>query len=73
MTKRKHQARIELRKAADELVAEMHAGKWDHVPNLRSRPMESLTELFDELESRCPGHSREEYKETFLRSHWEFR
>jgi len=73
MTKKKHLARVKLREAADDLVAEMLQGKWEHVPDLRSRPMENLTELFDELEKRCPGHSRDEYKDTFLRSHWEYR
>lgn len=73
MTKKKHLGRVKLRKAADELVAEMLHGKWDHISDLNSRPMENLTELFEELEQRCPGHSVEEYKEIFLRSHWENR
>ena len=73
MTNSRKLARIELRKVADVLVEEMSQGKWDHVPNLRTRPMEELFELFTELESRCPGHSRIEYVETFLRSHWENR
>lgn len=73
MTRKGHKTRVELRSAADALVAEVHGGAWDHVPVLRSRPMEDLTELFDELEKRCPGHSRDEYRDVFLRSHWENR
>jgi hypothetical protein len=73
MSKKKHQARIKLRKAADDLVVEMFQGKWEHLPNFTTRPMDELTELFDELEKRCPDHKREEYKEIFLRSYWENR
>ena len=73
MTKKKHSVRIQLREAADELVGEMLQGKWDHVKNLKTRPIDQLVELFEELEIRCPGHSKEEYKETFRRSHWENR
>jgi hypothetical protein len=73
MSKKKSQARIKLRKAADDLVVEMFQGKWEHLPNFTTRPMDELTELFDELEKRCPDHKREEYKEIFLRSYWENR
>ena len=73
MTKKKHQAQEELRKAADTLVNEMLQGKWDHIPDLKYRPMENLNELFEELKKRCPGHSLSDYKEIFLRSHWENR
>jgi hypothetical protein len=73
MTKKRHQSRILLRKAADDLVVEMFQGKWDHLPNFKSRPMNELTELFDELEKRCSGHKSEVYKNIFLRSYWENR
>lgn|GEM_PF-1871782 len=73
MTKKRNLARAELRKAADILIKEMNLGKWDHVINLRIRSVEELSELIDELESRCPGHTRDEYVETFLRSNWENR
>ena len=72
MTKNKQMARVQLREAADKLVQEWLAGKWDHL-NLQSRPVSELTELFDELEKRCSGHLKEEYRETFRRSHWENR
>jgi hypothetical protein len=73
MGKKKHQARINLRKAADEMVVEVFQGKWDHLSNFTTRPVDELTELFDELEKRCPNHKRAEYKETFLRSYLENR
>jgi len=72
MSKKKKEARIQLRKTADIIVQEWATGKWDHL-NLKSRPVSEYTELFDELEKRCPGHSKEEYRETFRRSHWENR
>ena len=72
MTKKKQEARDQLREAADTLVQEWLTGKWDHL-DLKSRPVSELTELFEELGKRCSGHSKEEYREAFRRSHWENR
>ena len=69
MTKKKHKAREELKKAADELVNEMWEGRWDHIKDLETRPLSELIELFEELEKRCPGHSHTEYQEAFARSY----
>tara|TARA_R110000868_G_scaffold411322_1_gene703130 strand:- start:4625 stop:4846 length:222 start_codon:yes stop_codon:yes gene_type:complete len=69
VTKQKHEARVALAKAADELVNEVSEGKWDHVPELNSSPIEDLNELFEELERRCPGHGLEEYRDAYARSY----
>ena len=66
MTKKKHQARVALRKAADELVNEVWEGKWNHIHDLNTRP---ISMLFEELEKRCPGHSIEEYQDAYARSY----
>ena len=69
MTRKKHEAREALREAADELVAELWEGKWNHIPEISSRPISDLDELFNELERRAPGHSRSEYADAFSRSY----
>jgi hypothetical protein len=67
MTKKKHLARLALAAAADGLIDELHAGKWDHV-SARFKPIPNCTELIDELERRCPGHSREDRIDALARS-----
>ena len=70
MGKKRQQTRLALRETAAALAIEFHRGDWDHLPDLKNRPMGKLTELFDELEKRCPGHSRDRYSETFQRALW---
>jgi len=60
--------RAELGEAADLLIQEMNEGKWDHITNLKSTPIEEIKELNDELEKRCPGYEKEKYGEAIARS-----
>lgn len=59
MTKRKHEARIRLRDASNALSEEVWQGKWDQLPEIRTKPKGDCTEILEELERRCPGHSLE--------------
>jgi hypothetical protein len=66
VTKKKHEARVALANASDSLVKEI----WDtNMWNWRDAPIGNCPEgIVDELERRCPGHSREAYQEAFARS-----
>lgn len=68
MTKRKHDARIRLRDASNALSEEVWEGKWDHLPEIRTKQIGECTEILKELERRCPGHSLEEYRDAYSRS-----
>ena len=67
MTKKKHAARVALQAAARALSDEVWEGRWDHIASLKTRPIAELEEIFDELERRCPGHTRQEYQDAFAR------
>ena len=68
MTKKKHEARLRLRDAAGTLSEEVWEGKWDHLREIRTKPIGKCTEILKELERRCPGHSLEEYRDAYSRS-----
>ncbi|QDU25781.1 hypothetical protein ETAA8_08520 [Anatilimnocola aggregata] len=70
MTKKKRLARLDLASKAERLADEVVAGKWDHIPELKSAPIGSQFALARELERRCPGHTIEVYLEAFGRAWW---
>lgn len=69
MTRKKHEARMALATAANDLVREVWERKWDHISDLNNRPIGDLNELFEELERRCPGHGLDEYRDAYARSY----
>jgi hypothetical protein len=52
----------DLRTAAYHLAEEIWENKWDHVTDLRSKPVGACVDIINELRRRCPGHTLEEYK-----------
>jgi hypothetical protein len=69
MTRDKHQARQALAAASSALNYEVLSGEWDHI-HARTPLYDPNAKLLDELERRCPGHTREEYGEALVRSLW---
>jgi hypothetical protein len=65
---RREEFRGALGLAADTLCEEIRARKWDHLPELLTRPVASCEVILDELERRCPGRSQKEYREAISRS-----
>jgi hypothetical protein len=53
-----------LEAAAYELAGEVWDGKWDHVPEVKTRPIDEWTAIPAELERRCPGYSTDQYVRT---------
>ena len=68
MTRKKHQARVRLREASNVLSEEVWGGKWDHLLEIRKKPIGECREILKELERRCPGHTLEEYRDAYCRS-----
>jgi hypothetical protein len=68
LTKNKHASREALRVAANSISEEVWEGKWNHVEGLRTAPIWQWSAVLDELERRCPGHTREEYLDAYSRS-----
>jgi hypothetical protein len=50
------------------LSEEVWDGKWDHLPEIRKKPIGECIEILQELERRCPDHSPEEYRDAYCRS-----
>jgi len=70
MTKRRQDSRNALPRAADEISREVWVGKWDHIPNLNKKLISEWTEILEELERRCPGHTKEMYEDALARSYF---
>jgi hypothetical protein len=65
---RREGIRASLGLASDALVQEVSQGRWSHIPNLGSTPIEEWKDILDELAKRCPGHPSEEYTTALRRS-----
>ncbi len=50
-----------LEAAAYELVNEVWEGKWDHVSEVKAKPIGEWTTIPMELERRCPGYATDQY------------
>lgn len=50
-----------LEAAAYKLVDEVWEGKWDHIPEVKTKPVDEWTAIPAELEHRCPSYSAEQY------------
>lgn len=70
MSKKKTHAREHLREAVKSLVAEINSGAWNHIEELKTRPIGEQLELAKELEKRSPGHPKEVYLEAIGRALW---
>jgi hypothetical protein len=65
---RRQEIRAALGLAADKLSEEIRDKLWDHISDLRTKPVAACEEMIRELESGCPGHVKEEYQEAISRS-----
>lgn len=65
---RRQETRAALGRSADKLSEEIRDQKWDHISDLRTKPVAACKEIICELESRCPGHAKEEYEKAISRS-----
>jgi len=57
----------ELSVAAYWLADEVRDGKWDHIPNIKVKPVPACPEMIDELRKRCPGYTVEQYQQALAR------
>lgn len=44
------------------LAQEIWEKKWEHVADLKTKPVPECVDIIRELERRCPGHTLEQYK-----------
>ena len=51
-----------LAQAGATLAMEIQQGKWDHVRDLKTKPIGDCFELVEELRKRCPGYETEQYR-----------
>ena len=51
-----------LARAGYDLGIEVHEGKWDHLPGMKTTPAPACSELIDEFKRRCPGYTFEDYQ-----------
>lgn len=51
-----------LEAAAITLVDEIWGGKWDHVAEVKDKPIDQWTVMPAELMRRCPGYDPEQYR-----------
>ncbi len=65
---KRKQSRSALRIASDQLSDEIWERKWEHVADLKVKPVGECIEIIRELERRCPGHTQEEYQDVIARS-----
>ncbi len=60
-------AHQQLNLAAAQLAEEIWAKRWEHVTDLKVKPVGECTQLVAELERRCPGFSPNEYSRALAR------
>ena len=65
MGKKRSVERERLRVVAEELASEVLSGKWDELASLKSEPLIQNKVLLNELASRCPGRTDQEYEKAF--------
>lgn len=51
-----------LEEATYKLVDEVWEGKWDHLPEVKNKPIGEWTAIPAELARRCPGHPLAQYQ-----------
>lgn len=59
---------MKLFEAAYQLAEEIRDGGWKHVADLATKPVPDCEEIVLELERRCPGHSRQDYRTAIAKS-----
>jgi hypothetical protein len=69
----KQQMKLALQDISNKLSEEIWEDKWDHIPGIQTKPIGECTEILQELERRCPGHTLEEYKDAIARSMFTWR
>lgn len=52
----------QLEDAAYALAGEIRDGKWAHVECLKVKPVPACPEIIDELRTRSPGHTLDQYQ-----------
>jgi hypothetical protein len=59
---------LALQDNSNKLSEEIWEGKWDKIPGIQAKPIGECTEIFQELERRCPGDTLEDYRDAIARS-----
>ena len=62
-----------LETAANDLASEIWEKKWQHLAELKSRPVQDCREITDELARRFPGCTLQEYKGAITKAVFECR
>jgi hypothetical protein len=62
-----------LRLRACELAEEVRAGRWDHIEEIKTRPVTACSEIVAELERRCPGFDFSTYQQAMANGLYETR
>ncbi len=71
MSKKRQEERSLFVTTARCLIADVVAGKWDHIiPTWRSKPVEEWDEVLEEFSLRCPGHEKSDYVDALRRCQW---
>ncbi|TNJ32633.1 hypothetical protein E1B00_15430 [Arenimonas terrae] len=73
MTDDRRFAHQQLNSVAYVLAEEIRDGNWDHVPDLKAKPVGDCLEIVGELERRCPGFAPEAYKRAIATGMFETR
>lgn len=73
MTDDSHFAHEQLNLAAAQLAEEIWAKRWEHVADLKVKPVGECVQVVAELEKRCPGFSASEYSRALARGMLESR
>lgn len=63
----------DLKSAAYKLAEEIWDKKWEHVSDLKTKPVPDCVEIIDELRRRCPGYRLEQYKRAIAQGMFESR
>jgi hypothetical protein len=63
----------ELNLVACVLAQEIWDKKWEHVADLKAKPVGECSEIIRELEHRCPGFTQEAYKRAIAKGMFESR
>ncbi|MEY4483452.1 MAG: hypothetical protein RL693_904 [Verrucomicrobiota bacterium] len=53
-----------LSEVSDQLAEEIRDGRWKHIPDLAVKPVPVCEEIIQNLQRRCPGDTRQDYRTT---------
>jgi hypothetical protein len=64
---------MNLPEASYQLAEEIRDGRWKHVQDLAVKPAPDCEDIIQELQRRCPGHSRQDYRTAIAKGLFESR